>query len=161
MKATEIVEKLRNVLLLSTEEAPVAEKIQQEEVNAIEVNEAEEVSLAEDSSEEEVVDQPMEDKEEMKYATKEELESALAEMRAMYSELMERLGSDAEMEKDVPEELSAEEPAEVEKEELSAESAEPINHYPEAIEEDKKLNFFKSARPRNTMSVVYEKMFNK
>ena len=56
------------------------------------------------------------------------------------------------------EELSKEE----EKVDLSAEepAAEPIAHSPE-VESAPKANFFKSAKPRNTMSVVYEKMFNK
>lgn len=158
MKATEIVEKLRNVLLSSNEENLASEELSQEEVNEIEVTEAEEVNLEEEVQEE----QPVQE-EEMKYATKEELESAMAEVRAMYDELMSKVSGEDEMEKDVPAELSeeVEEAEELSKEDLSAqEPAEPITHSPES-EEKQKLSFFSGNKPRNTMSVVYEKMFNK
>ena len=96
MKATEIVEKLKSVLL-SSDEAPVQEELSKE-VEEIEVNE--EVAL-EDMPEEEVpVEEPPE-AEAPKYVTKEELESALAELTAMYDQLMEKMGSE-EMETEVP-----------------------------------------------------------
>jgi hypothetical protein len=162
MKASEIVDKLKSVLLSAEEpqleaaEEQVEElELSAEQVEEIEVNEP--VVLAEDGeepSEEVAEDSP----EEMKYATKQELESAVAEMRAMYEAIMEKMGSD-ELETEIPnEELSKQE----DQVDLSADepAAEPLAHTPE-VEEEQKLNFFKASKPRNTMSVVYEKMFNK
>ncbi len=154
MKATEIVEKLKSVLL-SSDEAPVQEELSKE-VEEIEVNE--EVAL-EDMPEEGVPVEEAPEAEEPKYVTKEELESALAEMKAMYDQLMEKMGSE-EMETEVPaEELSAQEPEQVD---LSADepAAEPLSHSPEA-EAEAKPQFFSGIRPQNTMGVVYQKMFNK
>ena len=109
---------------------------------------------AEEETEEVEVEAAEEEKEEMKYATKEELESAIAEMKAMYEAIVEKMGSE-EMETEVPTE-------ELAKEELSAQepAGEPITHSPE-VESAAKPQFFSGMKPRNTMSVVYEKMFNK
>jgi formate dehydrogenase maturation protein FdhE len=140
MKASEIVDKLKSVLL-SSEEEKVEVK------NPVHLEEMPQEAPVEDVLEEVV-------EEEMKYATKEELESAIAEMKAMYEAIIEKMGS-KEMEVEVPTE-------ELAKEELSSQepAAQPITHSPE-VEESAKLNFFAQAKPRNTMSVVYEKMFNK
>ena len=161
MKAIEIVEKLKSVLLSAedTQVEPTAEEQvelaaeETQNVDEIEVKDA--VELAEDEempAEDSVEESP----EEMKYATKEELEAAIAEMRAMYAQIVEEMGSE-KMETEVPsEELSKQEEVE-----LSAESpVEPISHSPE-VEDSAKLNFFKQNKPQNTMGVVYQKMFNK
>ena len=159
MKASEIVDKLKSVLL-SAEEPQAEPAVEQEEqvelsVEELEVNE--EVVLAEDEeSSEEAPSQ------EMAYVTKEEFESAMTQMKAMYEAIVEKMGSE-EMEADVPaEELSEQKEEATEQVDLSAEepAAEPLTHSPE-VEEEQKLNFFNAAKPRNTMSVVYEKMFNK
>ena len=145
MKATEIVEKLKSVLLSS------------DEVKVEEIAVNEEVALEEMPEEMPEVEAP--EVEEPKYVTKEELESALAEMKAMYDQLMEKMGSE-EMETEVPaEELSAVEPQEVD---LSADepAAEPIAHSPE-VEQTARPQFFSGIKPQNTMGVVYQKMFNK
>ena len=156
MKASEIVEKLRSVLL-SSEEPQVEPAEEQVEMAAedMEVKDAEELAVDGEESPEEA---PVEEApEEMKYATKEELESAVAEMRAMYEAIVEKMGSE-EMETEVPaEELSKEEQVDLSADEPAAE---PLTHSPE-VEEAQKLNFFNASRPRNTMNVVYEKMFNK
>ena len=161
MKASEIVDKLKSVLLSAEEPQVEAAEEQAEElelsaeqVEEIEVNEP--VVLAEDGEEpsEEVAEEAPE---EMKYATKQELESAVAEMRAMYEAIVEKMGSE-EMETEIP----SEELAKEEQVDLSADepAAEPLTHSPEA-DESPKMSFFKQNKPRNTMSVVYEKMFNK
>ena len=152
MKASEIVDKFKSILLSSEEAAPeVKEELKAED---IEVNEA--VELEEDMPEGEAPEMPAEevDEEEMKYATKEELQAAVAEMKAMYDAIMEKMGSE-EMETEVPTE-------ELAKEELSSQepAAEPLTHSPEA-ESVAKPQFFSGIKNRNTMSVVYEKMFNK
>ena len=156
MKASEIVEKLRSVLLSSEE--PQAEPVEEQVEMAaedVEVNDAEELAVDGEESTEEV---PVEEApEEVKYATREELESAVAEMRAMYEAIVEKMGSE-EMETEVPaEELSKEEQVDLSADEPAAE---PLTHSPE-VEEAQKLNFFNASKPRNTMAVVYEKMFNK
>lgn len=152
MKATEIVDKLKSVLL-SADEPQVEPAVEEQvELNAeeVEVNDAVELE-GEDMPEEEAPAQ-----EEMEYVSKQEFESAIAEMKAMYAAIVEKMGSEEEQ-MEVPEELSQEE-----KVDLSADepAAEPIAHTPE-VEESAKMNFFKQNKPRNTMSVVYEKMFNK
>ena len=156
MKASEIVDKLKSVLL-SAEEPQAEEQV---ELSVEEVEVQEEVVLAEDevSAEEAAEDSVEQAPEEVAYVTKDEFESALAEMKAMYEAIVEKMGSEA-METEVPaEELSSQE----EKVDLSAEepAAEPIAHSPE-VDEAPKAKFFSGMKPRNTMSVVYEKMFNK
>ena len=149
MKASEIVDKLKSVLLSSEEEPQVELSVEEVEVN--------DPVMLEDMPEDEMAPEDVAEdvaEEEMKYATKQELEAAIAEMKAMYEAIIEKMGSE-EMEVEVPTE-------ELAKEELSSQepAAEPITHSPE-VEETAKLNFFTQAKPRNTMSVVYEKMFNK
>ena len=161
MKASEIVDKLKSVLL-SAEETQTEPAVEQEEqvelsVEEVEVNDAVELNEGEEAPEGEA---PAEEEApaEVAYVTKDEFEAALAEMKAMYEAIVEKMGSE-EMETEVPaEELSSQE----EKVDLSAEepAAEPLAHTPE-VESEAKPNFFSGARPRNTMSVVYEKMFNK
>lgn len=155
MKATEIVEKLKSVLLSSDEtvDVSVTEEVSQVEVNEPLELEAEQAQLEEDGAEapvEEVV-------EEVKYATKDELDSAIAEMKAMYDKIMENMGSEA-METEVPsEELSTEEP---QKEELSSQEdgAEPIAHSPEAEAEPSfRLNFSQN-RARTTKDRVFSRI---
>ena len=151
MKASEIVDKLKSVLL-SAEEPQVEPVEEQVELNAeeVEVNDAVELE-GEDMPEDEAPAQ-----EEMEYVSKQEFESAIAEMKAMYAAIVEKMGSEEEQ-MEVPEELSQEE-----KVDLSADepAAEPIAHAPE-VDSAPKPSFFSGVRPRNTMSVVYEKMFNK
>lgn len=159
MKASEIVDKLKSVLL-SAEEPQAEPAVEQEEqvelsVEEVEVNDAVELN----EGEEEAPAEEAPAQEEPAYVTKDEFEAALAEMKAMYEAMVEKMGSD-ELETEIPaEELSAQEPEQVD---LSAEepAAEPIAHSPE-VESSEKMNFFKQNKPRNTMSVVYEKMFNK
>lgn len=131
MKATEIVEKLKSVLL-SSDETQEIENIELSE----EVVEQEEVELQEELAEEGEEDMPSEEEapvepqeEEMKWATKEELEGAVAEMRAMYQAIIDEIGS-KEMEAEVPTD------EELNKEELSSqvEEVEPISHSPESVE---------------------------
>ena len=155
MKASEIVDKLKSVLLSAEE--PQAEEQVELAVEDVEVKDEVVLAEGEESSEESAEDSVEQAPEEVAYVTKDEFESALAEMKAMYEAIVEKMGSEA-METEVPaEELSKEEQVDLSAEEPAAE---PLAHSPE-VEASEKLNFFKSAKPRNTMSVVYEKMFNK
>ena len=154
MKATEIVDKLKSVLL-SAEEPKVEPAVEEQvELNAeeVEVNEAVELNEGEETPVEEA---PAEEKVD-EYVSKQEFESAIAEMKAMYAAIVEKMGSEEEQ-MEVPEELAKEEQVDLSADEPAAE---PISHTPE-VEEAAKMNFFKQNKPRNTMSVVYEKMFNK
>ena len=165
MKATEIVEKLKSVLLSSDDTAEVkqeelaaTEEINQEEVNEIEVNEPVELGydetkegMEDEMSPEDVAEDAAE--EGAKYATKEELESAVAEMKAMYDKIMEQMGSE-EMEAEVPQELSKQEPVE-----LSAdEAAEPIAHTPEVETEVRNNIRLASKRPMSTLDRVFAQL---
>jgi len=156
MKASEIVDKLKSVLL-STEEEPQAElATAQETAEAaeVEVNEAVELAEYEDKMEDEVVDE-VEEVKEVEYVSKDDFEKAVAEIKAMYDALVEKMGSE-DMGMEVPTEDLA-------KEELSSQEdgAEPIAHAPEAQAAAPKFRSFASNRSRNTMDIVYAKMFNK
>jgi len=120
----------------AAEEAPEVE----EEVEASE-------EVAEETSEElseEVTEENLEedDKEEMGYATKEEL----AEVKDMIEEIKAMIKDKEEMSEEVQEEV---------KEELSA--VEKVTHNPEV--EEKKMNFlYGQSRPQNTMDRVMAKI---
>lgn len=156
MKASEIVEKLKNVLLSS-------------EAEEVEVNEPTELGAdyEEKRMEEEEEEGDVKDEVNMMegYVTKDEFDEKMAEMKAMYDKLMEKMATDEEMEKEVPEELSEEPQEEVEeqKEELSAQepAVEPIAHNPEA-NVDKKQNIkLAQGKMRGTQDIVFNKLFNK
>ena len=85
-----------------------------------------------------------EEKEEM-YVTKEEFALAVEEIKSM----IEKIGDKKEM---------REETVVEEKEELSADVAEPIKHNPE--KEDKKLNFKISNKEETTMDRIYNRLNN-
>ena len=162
MKATEIVEKLKSVLLSSDTDEVKAEEVNQEEVNEIEVNEP--VELGYDEKKEGMEDDmPSEDAEDsaeeaIKYVTKDDLDAAMAEMKAMYDKLMEQMGTQ-EMETEVPsEELSKEE--EPVKEELSSqvEEVEPIAHTPEVQTEVRNNVRLASKRPMSTLDRVFAQL---
>ena len=158
MKATEIVEKLKSVLLSSDTDEVKAEEVNQEEVNEIEVNEPVELGyddkkegMEDDMPSEDVVEE-VED-EASKYATKEELDAAVAEMKAMYDKIMEQMGTE-EMEAEVPQELSKQEPVE-----LSADdAAEPIAHTPEVEATVKQNVRLASRRPMSTIDRVFAQL---
>lgn len=155
MKASEIVEKLKNVLLSS-------------EAEEVEVSEPTELG-ADYDEEKKMEEEEDEVKDEVKmmegYVTKDEFDEKVAEIKAMYDKLMEKMATDEEIEKDVPEELAEEPQQEVEevKEELSAQepAVEPIAHNPEA-NVDKKQNIkLAQGKIRGTQDIVFNKLFNK
>ena len=151
MKATEIVSKLKDVLLSSTEEVETQEAVQQEvqedvqeevqlEAATEEVTE-EEVQLEEApevEASEEV--EAMEPKSEMSYATKEEL----AEVNAMVEKLMGQLEAKEESKQEVPQELSADEA--------------PLTHSPENATETKNLHLYSQNAPATTLDRVLARL---
>lgn len=143
MKATEIVSKLKDVLLSSTEEVETQEAVQEEvqlESATEEVNE-EEVQLEEApevEASEEV--EAMEPKSEMSYATKEEL----AEVKAMVEKLMGQLEAKEESKQEVPQELSADE--------------QPLTHSPENSTESKNLHLYSQNAPATTLDRVLARL---
>lgn len=159
MKATEIVEKLKSVLLSSEDTAEVKAEELAAEVNEVEVEEP--VELGYDENKEGMEDDmPSEDvaEEAVKYVTKDELDEAMAEMKAMYDKIMEQMSVE-EMETEVPaEELSAEE--EPAKEELSSqvEEVEPIAHTPEVESEVKQNVRLAHNRPMSTLDRVFAQL---
>ena len=160
MKASEIVDKLKSVLLSADEEPQVEPAEEQVELAAEEVEVNEPVELGYEDKEGMEEEMP-EEEVKIEYVSKDDFEKAIAEVRAMYDALVDKMGAEEEMEIEVPvEELAKEE--ETQKEELSSQEpgAEPIAHSPE-VQETVKRQMFAGNKPRNTMSVVYEKMFNK
>lgn len=154
MKANEIVERFKNVLLSTEtkeEETPVVEdqvELSEEakdiQVDAAEeVKETEEVEMTEELEEtEEVTEEVME--EEDKYATKEDLAKAIAEVRGMIEELTAQ-----KEELEVPTELSNQEPA-----------VEPLSHSPEAEVSKKPTHLFAQNRSKSTLDRVMSKITN-
>ena len=151
MKANEIVERFKNVLL-SNEVEVEAPEVKEEAAPEVE----EQVELSEDvknieveASEEEVeagYDDKMEEEGDMdKYATKEDLAKAIAEVRGM----IEELTAQKEEELEVPTELASQEPA-----------VEPIAHSPEAEVSKKPLNLYAQKRAMTTKDIVFNKLFN-
>ena len=151
MKATDIVDKFKKILLSETEE----------KVEEIEVQE--DVQLAEEVIEEvkdEVSDEiPVEEieKEDL-YATKEELSKAIAEVKAMYDQLMESMSDEKSPE--VPEELNSEEVSEESEVELSSQEpeVEPIAHSPESDVEKNNVHLYGQNRPQTIMDRVLNKI---
>ena len=151
MKATEIVDKLKDVLL----GAEASEETQKEELSTEAVEEAaveetpqEEVNLNEEEESTEDVVEAAEDadsKEDL-YVSKEEF----AELKSMVEKLMvDMTAQDEKMNQDVP------------KEELSAveEEVAPMVHSPED-EAEKKLNLYAQGRSASTADVVFAKIAN-
>tara|TARA_R110000822_G_C15140302_1_gene476139 strand:+ start:224 stop:691 length:468 start_codon:yes stop_codon:yes gene_type:complete len=152
MNAKEIVDKFKDILLSKTE---------QTSVDAIEVKE--EVELSEVKQEVLATDMPSEDEAvpadvvedvtegEDKYATKEELAQAMAEMKAMYDQIMESMST--EQPKDAPAEL-------VEDVKLSAqeEVAVELTHSPEETVSSRTLNLYSQKRVGTTFDLVLSKI---
>ena len=160
MKANEIVERFKNVLLntdvkeeTAEEQSPVAEEqvelsedVKDIQVEAAEeVKETEEVEMTEELEETEEVKEEMEDEDMMdKYATKEDLAKAMAEVKGMIEELT------AQKEQlEVPTELSNQEPA-----------VEPLSHSPEAEVSKKPTHLFAQNRSKSTLDRVMSKITN-
>mgnify|MGYP000403572609 FL=1 len=160
MKASEILDKFKKVLLSEDGEVTIAEQPQEVELAEQAQPEAvaEEVVLAEmpmedEASPEDVVEDIAEGED--KYATKEELAKALAEMKAMYESLMASQDKKEEME--VPQELSAQAP-EVEVD-LAAEEVAPMTHTPEVEVAKGPLNLYAQNGPKTTVDSVFNKLF--
>ena len=151
MKANEIVERFKNVLLSNEVEVEVSE-VKEEAAPEVE----EQVELSEDvknieveASEEEVDagyhDKMEEDDDMDKYATREDLAKAMAQVKGM----IEELAAQKEEELEVPTELANQEPA-----------VEPIAHSPEAEVSKKPLNLYAQKRAMTTKDIVLNKLFN-
>ena len=80
-----------------------------------------------------------------KYATKEDLAKAMAQVKGM----IEELAAQKEEELEVPTELANQEPA-----------VEPIAHSPEAEVSKKPLNLYAQKRAMTTKDIVFNKLFN-
>jgi hypothetical protein len=161
MKANEIVERFKNVLLSTEtkeenaeEQAPVVEdqvELSEEAKDikvdaAEEVKETEEVEMTEELEETEEVEEEVEeeDKTDM-YVTKEDLAKAIAEVKGM----IEELTAQKEEELEVPTELSSQEPA-----------VEPLSHSPEAEVSKKPTHLFAQNRSKSTLDRVMSKITN-
>lgn len=100
-------------------------------------------------------DDDKKDEKEMKYVTKEEFALAMDELKSM----IEKMGYKDKEEK-MSEDVESEKTETIEnKEELSAETVEPIKHNPEA--EQKNVHFtIAGKRTQTTRDRVYDKIFN-
>lgn len=131
-----------------------------------EVNEAGEEAPEEAPAEEpteEVEANEEEEKEEMGYATKEELGAAVAEMKEMIEEIKAMMSpKEEEMSEEVAEEPQAEEPKEELAEEVEVEmsadepAAKPIKHNPETKTAD--MHKFSKGARKDTLSRIFDKL---
>lgn len=158
MKANEIVERFKNVLLstetkeeTAEEQTPVVEDQVElsEEAKDIQVDAAEEVKETEEvemTEELEETEEVMEEEDKMDmYVTKEDLAKAMAEVKGM----IEELTAQKEEELEVPTELSNQEPA-----------VEPLSHSPEAEVSKKPTHLFAQNRSKSTLDRVMSKITN-
>jgi hypothetical protein len=139
MNAKEIIEKFKEILLSKPEEVAVEAIEVQEEVV---LSEQKKESLAEEpvaDATEDIVEDVAESED--PYATKEELAQAIAQMKAMYDQIMESMST--EVSKDAPAEL-------VEDTELSAqeEVAVELTHSPEEAVNSKTFKLVCSKKSR-------------
>jgi hypothetical protein len=155
MKATEILDNVKELLNLSKEEVKVEDVVIEDsvELSTEEVKEeVEETVLAE----EEVVEAPkeeiVEDEVSMEYATSEDLSALKAEILSMINALIE----DKPMGevKEVPEELSKQEEVEL------SEEVEEVVHSPENSIEVKKNLLSKPNKSMSTQERVNRMLFN-
>lgn len=112
----------------------------------------EEEAPAQEEVVEEVEQAEEEPKEEMSYATKEELSAAVEEMKAMIEEIKAMMSPKEE------EEMSAEEPQEEEVVDLSADepAAKPIKHSPDTKPAD--MHKFSKGARKDTLSRIFDKL---
>ena len=131
---------------LAEEQVELSEDAKDIQVEAAEeVKETEEVEMTEELEETEEVKEEMEDEDMMdKYATKEDLAKAMAEMKGMIEELTAQ-----KEELEVPTELSNQEPA-----------VEPLSHSPEAEVSKKPTQLFAQNRSKSTLDKVMSKITN-
>jgi hypothetical protein len=144
MNAKEIVDKFKSILLSTDEEVKempvVAEevKLEEQEVLAEDMPADEAGDIVEDVVESEDI-----------YATKEELAKAVAEMKAMYEQIMESMST----------EEPTDAPAELAKEELSSqEEVAPLSHSPEEVVSSKAMNLYSQKRMQTTFDIVLSKI---
>jgi|TARA_R100000231_G_scaffold101047_1_gene75287 hypothetical protein len=177
MKASEIVDKFKNVLLNTevesddeikdstdvevNEEIALNEQKENSEVQEkVELEEEVEAGYGMDDKKRKRMEDEDGDDGMAKYATKEDLAKAMAEIKAMISKLS------SEEAQDVPEELSSEENKEEvseEKQELSAQEpvVEPLAHDPEVQVGTKRKVLFGQNRKLSTLDRVMETIVNK
>jgi predicted kinase len=148
MNAKEIIEKFKEILLSKPEEVAVEAIEVQEEVV---LSEQKKESLAEEpvaDATEDIVEDVAESED--PYATKEELAQAIAQMKAMYDQIMESMST--EVSKDAPAELA-------EATELSAqEEVKELTHSPEEMVGSKNLNLYAQKRAATTFDLVLSKI---
>ena len=151
MKATEILNSVKELLNLSKEEVKVEDVITEEVVELSTEEEVKEVILAEETEEEVIVDEVAEAPV-ASYATSEELSALKLELLSMINALIEDKSSPET--KEVPQELSKQEEVEL------SEEAEEVIHSPEASIETKKNLLSKPNKPMTTEQRVNRMLFN-
>jgi|TARA_R110000764_G_scaffold18964_3_gene50388 hypothetical protein len=151
MKATEILNSVKELLNLSKEEVKVEDVITEEVVELSTEEEVKEVILAEETEEEVIVDEVAEAPV-ASYATSEELSALKLELLSMINALIEDKSSPET--KEVPQELSKQEEVEL------SEEAEEVIHSPEAAIETKKNLLSKPNKPMTTEQRVNRMLFN-
>jgi len=158
MKATEILNNVKDLLNLSKEELKVEDiaveesvELSTEEVTEEVKEEVKEVVLAEEPAEEVVIEEEVESPS-MSYATSDELSAVKAELLSMIKALIEdKPMGDV---KDIPEELSKQEEVEL------SEDVEEVVHSPENSIETKKNLLSNLNQPMTIEQRVNRMLFN-
>ena len=159
MKATEILNTVKELLHLSKEEVKIEDVVTEEVVElsteeVVEVIEEEvkEVVLAEESKEEKVVVDEVAEAPVANYVTSEDLSAVKTELLSMIKALIEDKAVSET--KEVPQELSKQEEVEL------SEEAEEVIHSPESAIETKKNLLSKPNKPMTTEQRVHRMLFN-
>ena len=148
MKATEIINSVKELLHLSKEEVKVEDVIVDEVVELSTEEEVKEVILAEETKEEVIVEEVVEAPSAI-YATSEELSAVKLELLSMIKALIEDKSS-ADI-KEVPQELSSQEEVEL---------SEEVIHSPEEAIETKKSLLSNPNKSMTTEQRVNRMLFN-
>ena len=151
MKATEILNSVKELLNLSKEEVKVEDVITEEVVELSTEEEVKEVILAEETEEEVIVDEVAEAPV-ANYVTSEDLSAVKTELLSMINALIEDKAVSET--KEVPQELSKQEEVEL------SEEAEEVIHSPEEAIETKKNLLSKPNKPMTTEQRVHRMLFN-
>lgn len=136
------------------EEVVLAEEVQQEEVQE---ELSEEVEVQEDLAEEPMQEESVEEPAMGEYVKRSEFESAMKEMKEMYTKVLEVMSPEAS--EDVPADLAQDESI---TEELSAqEDTDTLVHTPDAQVEEKKMHLYAQGRKKTTEDYVFQSLFKK
>ena len=155
---------LFNEIVKLAEDALKADSVNEVEIQEEEVVVSEELAAQEEieDKQEELAEEPISEEAPMEapsmdYVSREEFESAMKEMKEMYTKVLEVISP--EESEDVPVDLPQDESM---NEELSSqENTDTLVHTPDAQVEEKQLHLYAQGRKKTTEDYVFQSLFSK